>query len=190
MLRPLVAIVSLFALAGCLSPEAEAPVEAASADDAGAMASAENAMAQTPAVDDAQAAPPLVETPIAYEGSTPQGACTMVSCHFEGGSEDFHVIDVVGQPVKLTLTITYGEQIPGHEFYASVCHGEDESADCSEYETGASPLVIEYDLAAHPSDSPMGVSVGSVNFAAGAAGLMTFGPADFSVEGVLVTVAN
>lgn len=141
-----------------------------------------NAVAEaTPAT----AETPLVETPISYSGTTPRGACTPIACQFESGSEDFHVIEVVGQPVKLVLTITYGEQAPGHEFYVGICAGDDEMADCGDYQTGPSPMELEVDVSSFAADAPIGISTGSVFGPGAMAGVLVFGEADFDVVGTL-----
>lgn len=190
MLRFALPIALALAAAGCLNnapPEEDVATASAPEGAEAAVVAPEQAMATEMTIDEG----PLT-TLVSYEGSTPAGVCQFIvgQCQWaEQGSEDFHMLDVVGQAQWLTVAITYGEQAPGMEFFAAVCPADAEGGDgCSEYVTGPSPLMLDVDLTAF--EGGIGISVGSLNQAAGATGAFVFGAADFQVEGVLTSVVN
>lgn len=181
--RAIVLALSLL-LAGCLAKD-EAPVDAAATQ-----ADVGPDLAANVTADAANATATPTLTPVAYSGTTPVGACAFLvgQCQFIAtGTEDYHLIQTEGQPVRLLLSIAYGAQQPGMSFYAALCEGENEGETCTEYVTGPSPLVLDYDLSAHAPGTLLGISVGSVNVDAAAAGTMLFGESTFDVTGTLTT---
>ena len=193
MLRLAVPLVLLATFAGCLGGgEPEAPAAAApAADKASAETVAANAtFAMEPDAANGTVVP--VATPIAYSGRTPASVCQFIAgqcLDAQPGTEDFHMLDPVeGQGKLLALQVTYGEQAPGMDFYVGVCFGPDEGTQCTEYQTGPSPLVVEFDLSSYPPGTPFGISVGSLNTAAMETATMVFAPVDFEVAGTLTSL--
>ena len=196
MLRAAAPLVVLVLLAGCLGgaePEATTAGASSSTAQEGAADASQASATLTPTENatDASAVIP-VATPIAYSGHTPTGVCQFMvgQClDAQQGTEDFHMLDpVAGQATLLALQVTYGEQAPGMEFYVGVCSGPDEGTQCTDYQTGPSPLVVEFDLSAYPPGTSFGISVGSLNTAAMQTATMVFAPVDFEVAGTLTSL--
>jgi hypothetical protein len=193
MLRVAVPLAVLVLLAGCLGAKDDPVAPAAAGPQAQASGNGASATASLSAVNDTPPAPPVpVVTPVSYAGRTSAGACVFIPnvCEFpQPGTEDYHMLDVAGQAQRLVMTLTYGQQVPGMEFYVSVCASETEGEACFEYQTGPSPLAVEFDLSGYPPGAAFGISVGSLNAAGAGAGVgIVFGPADFSVEGALTSL--
>ena len=189
MLRAAIPLVVLVLLAGCLGAEPEtpaAPVDASGAEATAAQDAEALENASTPAI----VTP--VATPVSYAGSTSASVCEFMATGtcmaVQSGTEDYHMLDVAGQAKRLALQVTYDGQLPGMDFYVGVCIGENEGSECLDYQTGPSPLVVEFDLSSYPPGTDFGISVGSLNTAATATGAMVFGPSEFQVEGTLTSL--
>lgn len=186
MLRPLaIALPFLLTLAGCLGTDEPLDTAAAQAD----APTATNATAEADASTNATVVE-LVPIPVAYSGSTPTGVCAFMvgQCEFtSAGSESTHSLDTAGKVMThLAVQFTYGEQKPGMAFYVALC--EDVGSHCTEYQTGPSPLVLEYDLESFPPGTAFTLSAGSVGGQAEAAGVITFAETTFDVKGTLTSV--
>lgn len=192
-MRLLVPLVLVLAVAGCLGGgDGGAPETPAAAADTPASGAGDALGNTTLSTDpDAETVSP-VAVPVSYSGRSPLGVCVFAAGQCvvpQPGAEDYHLIEAPpGRPTHLSLQVTYSGQLPGMAFYVGVCVGADEGAECTDYQTGPSPLVAEFDLSAFPPGGVYGISVGSISEPAMNAGAAVFGPADFEVVGVLTLV--
>lgn len=194
MFRAASPLVVLVLLAGCLGgADPETPAAATPNVQAAGSGATATGTTATLAANETNASVVIpVATPVSYSGKTPAGACVFMAgvCQFpQGGTEDYHMLDpIAGQAKTLALQVTYGEQAPGMTFYVGVCMGEDEGAECLDYQTGPSPLVVEFDLSGYPPGTAFGISVGSLNEQAINAGVLLDAPVDFEVAGTLTSI--
>ena len=181
----LLTVLAVFA-AGCMTAEEEPSAPLPNASD--------------PALEPAAVDPALVaaaeaasgaaqEAPFAYSGTTPEGVCGPFGCRYTTpGAEDFHPLAYTGRAVKIVAEVTYAEVKPGMEFYIGLCTGAGESEEdvsCGQYTTGASPLLVEFDLADVPPGEPIALSAGALNGASTATGVMVFTASSFDVAGTM-----
>lgn len=188
-MRPFLLLAPLALLAaGCIG-SAGTPEEAPTVAEPPAAAAEESLTSGAEANATAAPAGP-VPVPFSYAGSSPTGVCTPVGvCEFaQGGAESYHVIEHEGHATRLAAQVTYGEQLPGMDFYVGICVGPEGSVECGDFRTGPSPLVVEFDLAAHVPGQIVALSIGSVSTPAAMAGALVLGPATFEVAGTLTVM--
>ena len=189
-MRPLLLILALLA-AGCVDTAETAERAAPSEGDASAIAGESGAGAPDE-VAEAEAVLVPIAVPVSYSGTTPEGSCSMLGCHWvTAGSEDFHPIEHEGKATKLAVQVTYRDVKPGMEFYIGLCLGDgadEASVSCDGYVTGPSPLVVEFDLAGHVAGDQVALSTGALNGTSTASGVMVFTASSFDVAGTLTVL--